>query len=117
MQLSNPGRFIVNSDGNLITYRLLNKSNLDVAFKTSQNIKIIVAPGSVIDLYSFEIENSPSFLKISQPEVIEAKVVQSCPIDINHLEQIKQEISMFRDFNPANAKNRALDLEPEIEKS
>ncbi len=92
------GRFIVMDDeGTLVTYRILNRSETDVVFQTTQEIEIVVTPGSIIDLYSFEVDDSPSFQEISQPERLDVSINQSCSIDKIHLEHIKREIKVFRE--------------------
>ncbi len=87
----------MDSEGTLVTYRILNRSETDVVFQTAQAIEIVVTPGSIIDLYSFEVDDSPSFQEISQPERLDVSINQSCSIDKIHLEHIKSEIKVFRE--------------------
>jgi len=80
----------------LIILRIHNKSDKSVQFDTAQGIDVLLTPDSVIDLYSFEVDDSESFAKQTQSESLSVIENQKIPIDKDDLDIIKSNILSYR---------------------
>ncbi len=97
---------IMITETTLEIFRILNKSKTDIAFQTDQEIEIVITPGSIIDLYSFEVSQSPSFKEVSQSERLKIDIAQTCSVSQDYFEQIKSGIEAFRESYTVGIKEK-----------